>query len=334
MFGVDGDEDRPRERAGQQFDEVGDVCGQHGVRVALVFAGAGAEPEDVDAFPGAQWSVPGDVVEHGAHDRVAVLQHRAAGAQHVVGETGDAVADAHHAEEVGLLAEPGPGKLGAGRSFEPFDDRAHRVMVVRAGRDDRRGAPRPQRGDRAGEGAVSQQEEHLLRVQLPVGAGGGAQAGHGVGVDDPVIGAVPLGGAAFELGVEHVAGQVVGEQPARAAGDERASGQPLPHRGGVGADQIRKEVLGGQPGDRAGGQAGQVGLAGHLAQERLQQRRDEIRCVGEGVGHLTGGGEVGQQGHGQRVPAAERHQMRPERPVPRRRGRAAPRFRPGRNGSR
>jgi hypothetical protein len=55
-----------------------------------------------------------------------------------------------------------------------------------------------------------------------------------------------------------------------------------------------------------------VRLAGHLAQERLQQRRDEIRCVGEGVGHLTGGGKVGQQGHGQRVPAAEHHQMRPD----------------------
>ncbi len=85
----------------------------------------------------------GPASEDGSHHRVPVFQHRTAGAQQVVGGTGDAVAGADHAEVFGLRTEPGVGELVAGRSFELFDDRAHLVMVVRVGRDDDAGALRP-----------------------------------------------------------------------------------------------------------------------------------------------------------------------------------------------
>src|SRR3954463_10566231 len=104
-------------------------------------------------------------------------------------------------------------------------------------------------------------------MQLSVEAGGGAQPGYRIGTDDSALRTVPLRGTAFELGVQYVAGQVVREQPTRAVDYERASGQPLPHRRGVGADELGEEVLGGPPGDRAGDQAGEVRVAGNVAQK-------------------------------------------------------------------
>ena len=124
---------------------------------------------------------------------------------------------------------------------------------------------------------------------------------------------VPLGRAALELRVQYVAGQVVCGQSAWPARDEGPAGQPLPHCRRVGADQAGQEVFGRQPGHRADGQAGEVGLAGRVEQEGLQQRRDEIRRVGESPGHLAGGGQVGQQGHGQRMPAAQGQKVVPRR---------------------
>src|SRR5215210_2811800 len=109
-------------------------------------AGAAVVADDVDAFARAGRSVPRDMVERGSHDRVALFQRRAAGAEYVVGESGDAVAGAHAAEVVGLLGKPRPGEVGTGRSLEPFDDRAHLVVFIRAGRDDRGRSLRPQGG--------------------------------------------------------------------------------------------------------------------------------------------------------------------------------------------
>jgi hypothetical protein len=91
------------------------------------------------------------MVEYGAHNRVSILKHRTARELHAIGEPSDAVAGADHVEMFGLLAKPRPGKVGAGLSFEPFNDCANPVVFVRASRSDHGGAPRPKGEHVAGE---------------------------------------------------------------------------------------------------------------------------------------------------------------------------------------
>jgi len=159
----------------------------------------------------------------------------------------------------------------------------------------------------------------LLGEQLPIQAGRGPDTGDHMIMDDPVQRPVPVRRTALELRLEDLPGEIMRGQPTGPAMHERPAPQPPPYLGGVGADRLAEQVLGRQPGSRAGRQAGHVSLGGRVPQQRLEQHRDQVGYVGETLRDGAAAGHVGQQRERQWV-ATPQHQQ----PLPARLGDADP----------
>lgn len=96
---------------------------------------------------------------------------------------------------------------------------------------------------------------------------------------------VGLGVAPAQVGVEHLPGQVVGEQPVRAFLDEGEPAQPAEQLMGVDGDQRRgQQRLGGHPDMGAGLQGLAVAGPRELLHEPPQQRPDHVRPLLGGQG--------------------------------------------------
>jgi hypothetical protein len=282
---------------------------------ALVAVGAHPEAavDQLLAGPGGAVAV-GEPAGRG-RGRVRLQVARVGPVQGQAGDEADqlAVGAAEGGEGLGLPPPPVLGDPGRGLPLVAPDHGEHGLTVLWAGRLHMGGAQRlpVEHGphDRVVAVQVQQVEEGLLALQasrLPEVADDEA-------ADSAVQLQVALGVAPAQVGVEHLAGQVVGEQPIGALLDEGEAAQPAEQLVGVvGAQGRGQQRLGHHPDMGAGLQGLAVAGPGELLHEPAQQRPDHVRALlgGQGGRVAAGGGDVGDQRQGQGVAVGERQHGR------------------------
>ena len=157
------------------------------------------------------------------------------------------------------------------------------------------------------------QEQEIEEGPLALGAASLLEVGDDEAADPAVQLQVALGVAPMQVGVEHLAGQVVGEQPVGALLDEGESPQPAEQLVGIAAVEGRgQQRLGGHPDVGADLQGLAVPRAGQVLHEPLQQRPDHVGALlgSEGGRVAAGGRHVGDQRKSQRMAVGERQHGR------------------------
>jgi hypothetical protein len=188
------------------------------------------------------------------------------------------------------------------------DHAQHGLAVLHGGRLRVGGAERGPVERRPHDGVVAVQVEQVEEGPLALEAAGLAEVADDEPADPAVQLQVALRVAPAQAGVEHLAGQVVGEQPVRALLDEGEPPQPAEQLLGVVAVQGRgQQGLGGHPDMGAGLEGLAVAGAGQALHEPLQQGPDHVRPLlgGEGGRVAAAGRHVGHQRQGQGVAVGE-----------------------------
>ena len=246
-----------------------------------------------------------------------------------------------------------------GRRCEPVAGDARRLLPLVAAHhvQERRGAP-PPGPPRRRRGRTSPVVVGPVAVPVPgevqeveVGPLPGrppaaAQPAHQVPGQRAVQGAVGVRVAPAQVGVQHLPGQVVREEPLRPLLDEREPPQPLEGaRRALRAEDAGQEGLRGHPGVGADAEGPPVQVAGDALHEPLQERAHHVggvqgaegippaarhpRPSGRQLGAVLAAQEVRHQGEGQGVAVGKGQHRR----VPRRGARPAPAGRPGSPGA-
>jgi hypothetical protein len=282
-------------------------------RADRALVGVGAHPEAVvdQLLAGPGRAVPAGEAAGRGRGRVDRQVGRVGPVQGQAGDEADqlAAAAAEHGEGLGLPPPPVRGDPGRGLALVAADHAQHGLPVLGGGRLHIGGAERRPVERRPHDGAVAVQVEQVEEGPLALQAAGLPEVADDEAADPAVQLQVAVGVAPAQVGVQDLAGQVVGEQPVGALLDEREPPQPAEQLVGVAGVQGRgQQRLAGHPDVGAGLQGLAVAGAGQALHEPLQQGPDHVRppLGGEGRRVAAGGRDVGHQRQGQGVAVGER----------------------------
>ena len=130
-----------------------------------------------------------------------------------------------------------------------------------------------------------------------------------VGLDPPEDDLIAVGVAPAQIAIDHVAGEIVREQPFRSGLDEGEVAEPVEQLADIGSVERRaQQGLGGDPGQGAGLQRLPLVERGDAAEKPLNQRGHQVGRVGGQVNAAVPDGLVGQQRQAERMAVADLQQ--------------------------
>ena len=152
---------------------------------------------------------------------------------------------------------------------------------------------------------IAEDELHVEDALQPLIAIRGQQMVLEVGLDPPEDELVAVGVAPAKIPIDHVAGEIVREQPVRTGLDEGEVAEPVEQLAHIGSVERRpQQGFGGDPGQGAGLQRLPLLEVGHRAEEPLNQGRHQVGRVDGQVDAAVPDDLVGQQRQAERMAVA------------------------------